>query len=90
MGFFDVLGLLLFGLVVGAIARLLVPGRQPMGWLMTMVLGVLGSFAGGFLGSLFVEGEFDRIHPAGWVMSILGAIILVAIYAAASGRRRHI
>ena len=76
---------LVFGLIVGALARLLVPGRDPGGWVVSMVLGVVGSFLGGFLGralSIYREGE-----PAGFVMSLLGAIIVVVAYHAISSRR---
>lgn len=76
---------LIFGLIVGALARLIVPGKDPGGWIVSMVLGVVGSFVGGFLGralSIYREGE-----PAGFVMSLLGAIILVVAYHAIAGRR---
>jgi len=69
---------LVFGLVVGALARVIVPGKEPGGWIVSMVLGVVGSFVGGFLGralNIYHEGE-----PAGFVMSLLGAILLVAGY----------
>lgn len=69
---------LVFGLIVGALARLVVPGREPGGWVVSMVLGVLGSFLGGFLGramNLYQEGE-----PAGFIMSFIGAVIVVAGY----------
>ena len=79
-----------FGLVVGAIARFLVPGRQPMGIVLTMILGVVGSLLGGIVTSLFARGEIDPTHPAGWIMSIIGAIAVVWIYAASVGRRRTV
>ena len=67
-----------FGLIVGAIARFLYPGRQPMGILMTMVLGIVGSLLGGFVSWMFgfdpQEGPFQG---AGWIMSIIGALIVV-------------
>lgn len=69
---------LVFGLVVGALARVIVPGKEPGGWVISMVLGIVGSFVGGFLGralNIYHEGE-----PAGFVMSLLGAILLVAGY----------
>jgi uncharacterized membrane protein YeaQ/YmgE (transglycosylase-associated protein family) len=69
-----------FGLVVGAIARFVMPGRQSMGLLMTIVLGVLGSFVGGFLGSLFHEGGEAAVHASGWIGSILGAVLLLLGY----------
>jgi uncharacterized membrane protein YeaQ/YmgE (transglycosylase-associated protein family) len=76
---------LAFGLIVGAVARLLVPGREPGGWIISMLLGVAGSFLGGFLGramGLYQEGE-----PAGFFMSLVGAVIVVAAYAALARRR---
>ena len=76
---------LVFGLAVGALARLIVPGSEPGGWLVSMVIGIVGSFLGGLLGrmlNLYREGE-----PAGFVMSLLGAIVLVAGYHALARRR---
>ena len=68
---------ILFGLVVGVIAKLLMPGRDPGGFIVTILLGIAGALVGGFVGramGLYQEGE-----AAGWIMSILGAIILLAI-----------
>jgi uncharacterized membrane protein YeaQ/YmgE (transglycosylase-associated protein family) len=79
-----------FGLVVGAIARFLVPGRQNMSLIMTMILGIVGSLLGGVVASLFARGEIDATHPAGWIMSIIGAILVVWIYAASTGRRHTV
>ncbi len=69
-----------FGLVVGAIARLLVPGEQKMGLLATMVLGIVGSFVGGFLGSLVFGGQVTLTNPAGWIGGIIGAVIALIVY----------
>ena len=77
---FTILGWALFGLVVGAIARFLVPGQQSMGWLATIGLGVVGSFVGGFLGSLIFGGEVNLQNPAGWIGGIIGAVIVLLIY----------
>ncbi len=69
---------LLFGLVVGALARFIVPGKEPGGWVVSLLLGVAGSFLGAFLGrglNMYREGE-----PAGFVMSLLGAIVLTVGY----------
>jgi len=74
---------LLFGLVVGVIARLLVPGREAGGWLTSIVIGVLGSFVGGFLGQLLGVGDG---RPAGFLLSLLGAVVLLVAYHAL-GRR---
>jgi len=76
---------LLFGLIVGALARLIVPGREPGGWIVSMAIGVAGAFAGGLLGR--VLGFYSEGEPAGLVMSLLGAIVLVIGYQAVSHRR---
>jgi uncharacterized membrane protein YeaQ/YmgE (transglycosylase-associated protein family) len=76
---------LLFGLIVGAIARFLVPGSERGGWLTSMLVGVAGSYLGGFLGralSLYRDGE-----PAGFLMSLLGAVLLLVGYHALVRRR---
>jgi uncharacterized membrane protein YeaQ/YmgE (transglycosylase-associated protein family) len=70
----------IFGLIIGAVARLLVPGRQPMGMLMTMVLGIVGSLAGGMISWIFRGGEPSVYEPAGWIMSTIGAIIVVLLF----------
>jgi len=78
MKMFGILGWIIFGLIVGLIARLLHPGRDPGGFVITALLGVAGSLLGGFVGralGLYREGE-----GAGLFMSILGAIILLVIY----------
>ena len=83
----DIIWWLLVGLIAGAIARLLVPGRDPMGWVATLVLGLVGSVIGGLIGDLFTEGDQD-FDPAELLGSILGAIIALLIYRAVVGRRR--
>ena len=70
-----------FGLIVGALARLLVPGPQPIGILGTIILGIVGSYVGGFLGSLlFGGGEVTLSNPAGWIGGVIGAVIALLIY----------
>lgn len=81
------LGFLIFGLVVGAIARLVMPGRQPMGMLGTLLLGVGGSFLGGLLGNLLFGGRWDHPVTAGWIGSVLGSLLLLALM---GSRRRHV
>ncbi|MBB4841944.1 putative membrane protein YeaQ/YmgE (transglycosylase-associated protein family) [Paucibacter oligotrophus] len=75
------LWMFLIGIVVGAIARLIMPGSQNIGLLMTGVLGVAGSFVGGFIGRL-VSGSADGslLHPAGLLMSVVGAVLLLFIW----------
>jgi uncharacterized membrane protein YeaQ/YmgE (transglycosylase-associated protein family) len=80
---------LIVGLIAGALARLLVPGRDPMGLLGTLLLGLVGSLIGGFLGDLIAGGD-DDFSPAGLIGSIIGAVIALLIYRAAVGRRRPI
>jgi uncharacterized membrane protein YeaQ/YmgE (transglycosylase-associated protein family) len=83
----SILGWILFGLVVGAIAKLLMPGKDPGGWIVTILLGIAGSFVGGFLGQmLFGQGN----QAAGWIGSILGAMVLLLIYRLVIGRRRTV
>jgi uncharacterized membrane protein YeaQ/YmgE (transglycosylase-associated protein family) len=78
---------LIIGLIAGALARLLVPGRDRMGVLGTLALGLVGSLIGGFLGYL-IEGGERTFSPAGLLGSIIGAVIALLIYRAAGRRRR--
>jgi uncharacterized membrane protein YeaQ/YmgE (transglycosylase-associated protein family) len=82
----DIIVWLIVGLVAGVIARFLVPGRDPMGWLGTMALGLVGSLIGGFLGDLFASGNQD-FNPAGLIGSIIGAIVALLVWRAATDRR---
>lgn len=80
-----ILGWVLFGLIVGAVAKLVMPGRDPGGIIVTMLLGIAGAVLGGFLGralGLYGEGE-----AAGFFMATLGAIVLLALYRMMIGRR---
>jgi uncharacterized membrane protein YeaQ/YmgE (transglycosylase-associated protein family) len=71
---------LLVGLVAGAVARLVVPGRDPMGILGTLVLGLVGSIVGGLLGVLLTDRTMDEFTAAGLLGSILGAIVALIVY----------
>jgi uncharacterized membrane protein YeaQ/YmgE (transglycosylase-associated protein family) len=82
----EILSWIVFGLVVGIIAKLLMPGRDPGGFIVTMLLGIAGAFVGGFVGRAM--GFYGPNEPAGWLMSIGGAILLLVIYRVAVGRRR--
>jgi len=82
----NVILFLIFGLVVGALARLIVPGREPGGWLISLAIGVAGAFLGGFIGRALGFYTSD-VTTGGFVMSLIGAIILVAIYHAVTRRR---
>ena len=65
------------GLIVGAIARAIFPGRQPMGWIGTALLGMAGSLVGGFLSSLFWHGNIRVLHAGGFISSVIGALLLL-------------
>ena len=76
-----IIGLIIIGAIAGFVARLLVPGRDPMGIVPTIVLGIVGSFIGGFLwNALFVKGDQDGFSPAGLIGSIIGAVIALLVY----------
>ncbi len=81
--------LLIVGFIAGALARLLVPGPDPMSLAGTWLLGVLGSFAGGFLGRVLFDNDSDDgvIQVSGIIGSVIGAVILLLIYRAVSSRR---
>lgn len=76
----------IFGLVVGALAKLLMPGRDPGGFIITAVIGMVGSLLGAFLGRAL--GMYNNgTQSAGWIMSIIGAIVLLGIYRMVIGSR---
>ena len=83
--------MLIVGLIAGALARLLVPGKDPMGIGATILLGVVGSFIGGFLGYLIThhDAQDGAFQASGIIGSIIGAIIALLIYRAVSGRSRR-
>jgi uncharacterized membrane protein YeaQ/YmgE (transglycosylase-associated protein family) len=76
----NVLAWIIFGLLVGALARLIVPGRDPMGCLGTILLGIAGSVVGGFLGSLLFGGLGEGFRPAGFLGAVIGGIIVLLIW----------
>ncbi len=79
-----IIGTLIIGLVVGAIAKLLMPGRDPGGCIITILLGIAGAFVAGFLGR--VVGWYEPGRPAGFIASVIGAILLLLIYRLIRGR----
>lgn len=80
----SIIATIVVGLIVGAIAKLLMPGRDPGGFIITILLGIAGAFLGTFVGRALWAGPN---YQAGWIMSILGAIILLALYRLIMGRR---
>ena len=73
-----ILGTILVGLVVGALARWIMPGEQKMGWIMTIVLGVAGSVVAGFVGGAL--GWYQPGEGAGWIASVLGALVPLFVF----------
>ena len=80
-----ILGWILFGLIVGAVAKLVMPGRDPGGIIVTMLLGIAGAVLGGFAGRAL--GFYNEGEPAGFLMALVGAVILLALYRMMVGRR---
>jgi uncharacterized membrane protein YeaQ/YmgE (transglycosylase-associated protein family) len=89
---FQILGLIVVGLIIGALARLLKPGRQRMSILATMLLGVVGAVIGGFLASLIGAGSIFELNFLGFVFAVIAALLLVGIAEGMSSKnssRRH-
>jgi len=80
-----VLGWILFGLIVGAVAKLLMPGRDPGGWIVTILLGIAGALLGGWIGR--AAGWYGPNDGAGFLMSLVGAVVLLALYRMVVTRR---
>ena len=75
-----IIGWIIFGLIVGALARLLMPGRQPMGFILTTLLGIAGAFVGGYIGTMLSGQPMEMAEPSGWIGAILGALLLLFLY----------
>lgn len=87
MGFFS---FLLLGLIAGAIAKLILPGKQGGGWFVTLLLGVVGAFLGGWLGGLLFNADMDSFFSLStWLLAIAGSIIVLLVYGAITGRGRR-
>ena len=80
MGIMGIIWTIIVGLIVGAIARWIMPGTQTMSWIMTSVLGIVGSIVGGFVASVIWKSLDGKFHPAGWILSILGALLVLWAY----------
>lgn len=76
----NIIGWIIIGFLTGLLARFFYPGAVEMGWIMTTVLGIAGSFAGGFIGGMFTkEKDMMKPTPAGFIMSIVGAMVLIFV-----------
>ena len=79
-----IIGWIVFGLVVGIIAKFLMPGRDPGGFVITALIGIVGAVVGGFMGRML--GLYKDGDPVGFVMAVIGAIVLLAVYRFTIGR----
>ena len=87
--FWDIIGFLIFGLVVGALARLIKPGKQNLSLVMTLLLGVAGSLIGGIIASLLGTGNIFELNIIGAIVAIVAAVLLIGVAeGASSGRTR--
>jgi len=82
---FNLLWTLFIGLIIGAVAKLLMPGKDPGGWMVTILLGIAGSFVASYLGRML--GWYQEGQSAGFIMSVLGAILLLFVYRLLIGRK---
>jgi uncharacterized membrane protein YeaQ/YmgE (transglycosylase-associated protein family) len=86
---FQILGLLVVGLVIGALARLIKPGKQRLSILATMLLGVVGAFIGGFLGGLLNDStNVFELNVLGFIIAVVAAVLLIGVAEGLSGRSR--
>jgi uncharacterized membrane protein YeaQ/YmgE (transglycosylase-associated protein family) len=76
MTFGSIISTIVVGLIVGAIAKLLMPGKDPGGFIVTILLGIAGAFVGSWIGRIFM----GENYAAGWIMSVVGAMILLLLY----------
>lgn len=86
----DIIGFLVFGLVVGAVARLIKPGRQRLSLGMTLLLGVAGSLIGGIIASLLGTGTIFELNILGAIVAIIAAVLLIGVAEGTSGRKTHV
>ncbi|MER7013576.1 GlsB/YeaQ/YmgE family stress response membrane protein [Saccharopolyspora sp. NPDC000359] len=87
--FWNILGWIVFGLIAGFIARAIVPGKDDIGLVRTILLGVAGSVVGGFVFGLLTVG-LRGFEPTGWIGSVIGAVIVLVIYNKVTGRKRRL
>ncbi|HEY2966836.1 MAG TPA: GlsB/YeaQ/YmgE family stress response membrane protein [Casimicrobiaceae bacterium] len=80
MGIMGIIGTIVVGFIVGVLARFFYPGAVPLGFWLTVALGIGGSIVGGLISSLIWKSPDGKFHPAGWIMSIIGALLLLWIY----------
>ncbi|MCQ4036089.1 GlsB/YeaQ/YmgE family stress response membrane protein [Kaistella montana] len=77
---------IIFGLIAGAIAKFIMPGNQGMGWLMTIILGIIGAFVGGWIGSMLGWGTVNDFDIKSMLLAVVGALLVLWIYGMATKR----
>ncbi len=80
MGIMHIIGMIIVGFIVGLLARFVYPGPVPMGFWMTVAIGIGGSLVGGIVSSLLWRSADGKFHPAGWFLSLIGALVLLWAY----------
>jgi uncharacterized membrane protein YeaQ/YmgE (transglycosylase-associated protein family) len=80
MGIMGIIGTIIVGFIVGVLARFFYPGAVPLGFWLTVALGIGGSIVGGLISSLIWKSPDGKFHPAGWIMSLIGALLLLWTY----------
>lgn len=85
-----ILAWIVFGLIAGVIAKLIMPGKDPGGFIVTILLGVAGALVGGFIGSALGFGGVEGFDFGSFLIAVLGAILLLVIYRMMTGRKRHV
>ncbi len=80
MGFMSIVWMIVVGFIVGALARFVYPGAVPLGFWLTALLGIGGSIVGGLIGQMFGGDRGGKFTPAGWLMSIVGSVILIWVW----------
>jgi uncharacterized membrane protein YeaQ/YmgE (transglycosylase-associated protein family) len=80
MGLFSIIGIIIVGFIIGVLARFFYPGAVPLGFWLTVALGIGGSLVGGVISSLLWKTPDGKFHPAGWLLSLIGALLLLWVY----------
>jgi uncharacterized membrane protein YeaQ/YmgE (transglycosylase-associated protein family) len=83
------IGFIVAGLVIGALARLIKPGRQNLGWIATLLLGLVGSVIGGVIASLLGTGGIFELNVLGFVVAVIAAVLLIGVAEGVAGRSKR-
>ncbi len=83
---FQILGLIVVGAIIGVLARLILPGKQNISMVMTVVLGIAGAIVGGFIAHALGIGEITELNVGGFLLAVVAALVFVGVYAGVAGR----